>query len=257
MICDCFFRMASSFKSIWISQEWQQTKKETPKRLRKTCLVGGCLSPLKNVLVKMGWFIFPNFPGWKLTIIELNPRPSCYCCPSFKIYKSLCFPDLLPHKGSGAIMGCHEICRDLKFSSLVEGGSRKQWLATGSDWNFVGEYILSITMKKILTCGKCSFLRFGIIVVTNNDHNDNRSISNWRFGNWSKFFLPQKGRKLRNLVPTWIAWRVWRRFTYPVAPEELPKPNRKGLSSNFQSTIFQGLCLLNFGGVPVPFQTWT
>ena len=73
-------------------------------------------------------------------------------------------------------MGCHEICRDLKFSSLVRWFKKTK--ATGSDWNFVGEYILSITMKKILTCGKCSFLRFGIIVVTNHDHNDNRSISN-------------------------------------------------------------------------------
>ena len=118
--------------------------------------------------VKMG-SSFPIFRGENFKN-NWNPRPSCYCRPFFKIYKSLCFPDLLPHKGSGAIMGCHEICRDLKFLSLVRWF--KKTMATGSDWKFVGEYILSITMKKFLTCGKCSFwgleslLQITIIMIT-------------------------------------------------------------------------------------------
>ena len=202
-------------------------------------------------------FIFPNFPGWKLTIIELNPRPSCYCCPSFKIYKSLCFPDLLPHKGSGAIMGCHEICRDLKFSSLVEvvqenNGWQRAVIGTllvsiflVSPWknSWHVEYVHFWGLESLL-------LQITIIMITGASPIEGLAIG-------PSFSCLRKAGSWENWVPTQIAWRVWRRFTYPEAPEELPNPNRKGLSSNFQSTIFQGLCLLNFGGVPVPFQTWT
>ena len=144
--------------------------------------------------------------------------------------KFLAFPlsaDLLPQKGSGAIMGCHEICRDLEGIEGIRGNTGRCFESTlgfaviGSCW---WVYMMSIKNNH-LDPKKVESVQFWVWnhCYLNNDYHDNRgSFKVWQ---------------LERSLGKWCQHKVWRFWRHPASFKHhgLLRVPYQGVSSDNQT----------------------